>query len=151
MESIIADKLVSEKRLFGIMISTSKKHLLISFWSKPIPIIMNYNRNQPLIKLVSSIDFAAIFVDDWIKNWKEILTCVSVNIKFVATSNLFGLDKYLFCLNCFSNSNNCWDVKAVLGLLVFPNKACPGPQPKKRRKLIIKTKQMQNMIICTSI
>lgn len=57
------------------------------------------------------------------------LTCVSVNIKLVATSNLFGLERYLFCLNCFSNSNSCCEVKAVLGLLVLPNSACPGPQP----------------------
>lgn len=55
---------------------------------------------------------------------KNIHTWVSVSIRFVATSNLLGLDKYLFCLNCFSNSRSCWLVNAVLGLLVFPSKAC---------------------------
>lgn len=58
-----------------------------------------------------------------------LLTCVSVSIRLVATSNLFGLERYLFCLNCFSSSRSCWDVKAVLGRRVFPNSACPGPQP----------------------
>jgi len=57
------------------------------------------------------------------------LTCVSVSIRLVATSNRLGLDKYLFCLNCFSSSSSCWLVKAVRGLLVFPRRACWGPQP----------------------
>lgn len=56
-------------------------------------------------------------------------TCVSVSINEVATSNLFGLLRYLFCLNCFSNSSSCCDVKAVLGLLVFPRRACWAAQP----------------------
>lgn len=60
---------------------------------------------------------------------KMLLTCVSVSINEVATSNLFGLLRYLFCLNCFSNSSNCCDVKAVLGLLVFPRRACWAAQP----------------------
>lgn len=60
---------------------------------------------------------------------RKMLTCVSVSISEVATSNLFGLLRYLFCLNCFSNSSNCCDVKAVLGLLVFPRRACWAAQP----------------------
>lgn len=56
-------------------------------------------------------------------------TCVSVSISDVATSNLFGLLRYLFCRNCFSNSRSCWDVKAVLGLLVLPSNACCAAQP----------------------
>lgn len=56
-------------------------------------------------------------------------TCVSVSINEVATSNLFGLLRYLFCRNCFSNSSSCCDVKAVLGLLVFPRRACWAAQP----------------------
>lgn len=69
---------------------------------------------------------------------RQFLTCVSVSIKLVATSNLFGLDRYLFCLNCFSNSNNCWDVNAVLGLRVLPINACPGPHPLNQKKGIVK-------------
>lgn len=56
------------------------------------------------------------------------LTCVSVSIKLVATSNLLGLDKYLFCLNCRSSSKSCWLVKAVRGLLVLPNSAVGPPE-----------------------
>lgn len=52
-----------------------------------------------------------------------------MSINEVATSNLFGLLRYLFCLNCFSNSSSCCDVKAVLGLLVFPRRACWAAQP----------------------
>lgn len=63
-----------------------------------------------------------------------ILTWVSVSMRLVATSNLFGLERYLFCLNCFSNSKSCCEVKAVLGLLVFPSSACPGPQPEAIKK-----------------
>ena len=49
-------------------------------------------------------------------NAKSMYTCVSVNSSEVATSNLFGLDRYLFCLKCFSNSKSCLLVNAVLGL-----------------------------------
>lgn len=48
---------------------------------------------------------------------KKKYTCVSLNINDVATSKRFGLDKYLFSLNCFSNSKSCCDVNAVRGLL----------------------------------
>lgn len=69
------------------------------------------------------------------------LTWVSVNIRLVATSNLFGLDRYLFCLNCFSSSNSCWEVKAVRGLLVFPKRAwLPGLHPVTIIKLLINSK-----------
>lgn len=67
-------------------------------------------------------------------NWK--LTCVSVNMREVATSNLLGLDKYLFCRNCRSSSSSCCDVNAVRGRLVFPNNAAEGPpgaQPEKKK------------------
>lgn len=47
-----------------------------------------------------------------------------MSIKLVATSNRFGLDKYLFCRNCFSSSKSCWLVNAVRGLLVFPSNEC---------------------------
>lgn len=65
-------------------------------------------------------------------------TCVSVSISDVATSNLFGLLRYLFCRNCFSNSRSCWDVKAVLGLLVLPSNACCAAQPVTKGKYSIK-------------
>jgi len=65
------------------------------------------------------------------------LTCVSVSIRLVATSNRLGLDKYLFCLNCFSSSSSCWLVKAVRGLLVFPRRACWGPQPATKTLMLI--------------
>lgn len=64
-------------------------------------------------------------------------TCVSVSISDVATSNLFGLLRYLFCRNCFSNSRSCWDVKAVLGLLVLPSNACCAAQPITKKKYYI--------------
>jgi len=60
-------------------------------------------------------------------------TCVSVSIRDVATSNLFGLLRYLFCRNCFSNSRSCWDVNAVRGLLVLPSSACCAAQPAKSK------------------
>ena len=63
-------------------------------------------------------------------------TWVSVRHNKVATSNLFGLDKYLFILNCLSNSNSCCDVKAVRGRLVFP--APVGTKPKNRKHYILK-------------
>lgn len=47
----------------------------------------------------------------------------------VATSNLLGLDRYLFILNCLSSSSNCWEVNAVLGRRVLPISefwACAG-------------------------
>lgn len=53
-----------------------------------------------------------------------LLACVSDKCRQLATSNRFGRDKYLLCLNCFSNSSNCCDVNAVRGRLVFPNIAC---------------------------
>ena len=54
-------------------------------------------------------------------------TWVSVKQRPVATSNLLGRDRYLFSLNCFSSSSNCWLVKAVRGLRVFPSSVCWGP------------------------
>ena len=45
------------------------------------------------------------------------LTCVSLSIRAVATSNRFDLDKYLLSLNCLSNSTSCCEVNAVLGRL----------------------------------
>lgn len=53
-----------------------------------------------------------------------LLACVSDRCKQLATSNRFGRDKYLLCLNCFSSSSNCCDVNAVRGLLVLPSIAC---------------------------
>ena len=50
----------------------------------------------------------------------SIFTCVSVSMRDVATSKRFGRDRYLFFLNCNSNSKSCWLVKAVLGRLVLP-------------------------------
>lgn len=53
-----------------------------------------------------------------------LLACVSDKCKQLATSNRFGRDKYLLCLNCFSSSSNCCDVNAVRGRLVLPSMAC---------------------------
>lgn len=58
-----------------------------------------------------------------------LLTWVSVNINELATSYLFGRDRYLLWRNCFSSSSNCWLVKAVRGLRVLPSKAWPGGWP----------------------
>ena len=54
-----------------------------------------------------------------IVKWTLYFTCVSVRQRSVATSNRFGLDKYLFSLNCRSSSSSCCEVKAVLGRLLF--------------------------------
>lgn len=71
-------------------------------------------------------------------------TCVSVSISDVATSNLFGLLRYLFCRNCFSNSRSCWDVKAVLGLLVLPSNACCAAQPITKKIFCLRNLQFSN-------
>ena len=52
------------------------------------------------------------------------LTCVSVSMRVVATSNRFGRERYLFILNCLSSSKSCWLVKAVRGRRVLPNNDC---------------------------
>lgn len=63
-----------------------------------------------------------------------LFTCVSERRREEATSNRFGLLKYLDCLNCFSSSNNCCDVNAVRGRLVFPSIACAEqPEDMARR------------------
>ena len=61
-------------------------------------------------------------------------TCVSVRHNPVATSNRFGRERYLFSLNCFSNSSSCWLVNAVLGLLVLPSNVCCGPPTNKNER-----------------
>ena len=65
--------------------------------------------------------------------WPDIRTCVSDNPKMVATSNRFGLERYLLSLNCLSNSRSCWLVNAVRGRLDFPPKI-PGCVCAGRRK-----------------
>ena len=61
---------------------------------------------------------------DSVKKRKEFLyvTCVSLRQRRVATSYLFGLERYLLCLNCFSSSKSCCEVKAVRGRRVLPSK-----------------------------
>lgn len=53
----------------------------------------------------------------------------------VATSNLFGLERYLFCLKCFSSSRSCLLVKAVLGLRDFAPPIAPKYKIEKMNKL----------------
>lgn len=55
---------------------------------------------------------------------EHLLACVSDKCRQLATSKRFGRDKYLLCLNCFSSSSNCCDVKAVRGRRVLPSIAC---------------------------
>lgn len=62
-----------------------------------------------------------------------LLTCVSVNMRFVATSKRFGRDRYLLALNWFSSSNSCWLVNAVRGRRVLPMTP-PAVWPKFRRQ-----------------
>ena len=52
------------------------------------------------------------------------LTWVSLRQRLVATSYRLGLDRYLLCLNCFSSSSSCCEVKAVRGRLVLPSSEC---------------------------
>ena len=57
------------------------------------------------------------------------LTWVSVRHSKVATSNRFGLERYLFILNWRSNSSSCCDVKAVRGRRLFDDPT-PATKPK---------------------
>jgi hypothetical protein len=39
--------------------------------------------------------------------WNQIFTCVSVKLNDAENSARSAIDKYCFCLNFFSNANNC--------------------------------------------
>ena len=69
------------------------------------------------------------------------LTCVSVSMRLVATSNLLGLLRYLFSLKCFSSSSNCCEVKAVLGLRVLPSNGCCPTANKMQHFIYLPNKQ----------
>jgi len=105
---------------------------MLSLWESCVIVSRIINsrfwENPQCLRLNVRFSTVAFAFSDYI--WALVrLTCVSVSIRLVATSNRLGLDKYLFCLNCFSSSSSCWLVKAVRGLLVFPRRACWGPQP----------------------
>lgn len=106
-----------------LVIQILKYYFCLFVWARTyLPVIFVRGKNHPGKRV------------KWHKTpW--LLTWVSVSMRLVATSNLFGRERYLFCLNCFSSSRSCWDVNAVLGRLVFPSNACPGPQPTKQTKI----------------
>lgn len=68
-----------------------------------------------------------------------LLAWVSDKCRQLATSKRFGRDKYLLCLNCFSNSSNCCDVNAVRGRRVLPSIACCMWRPPVRNNWTYKT------------